>query len=111
VALEQLSVLEAIERLQSLLQESTNDKEQAAVHYEIWRLDNQQEEAGQSAAELYQNLYSKTPDILYGRRYEELTGQTLPASLPLPALPEIITSPPVDLEALMRQVDHFIAQL
>lgn len=104
VVQQRLNVLEAIKQFESLGQTATAEQEQAAVHYEIWRLDNQREDARQNAADLYRHLYAQTPNLTYRRRYEALTGETLPDPPPLPALPDVVGSDLPDLETLMRQV-------
>jgi len=45
------------------------------------------------------------------RRYEELGGEALPDLSPLPAPPPIVTASPLDLEALLAQVDQITAEL
>jgi hypothetical protein len=78
--------------------------EQAALYYEIWRLDPTRQDARQTAADLYRELYSRTPDVEYRKRYAELTGETLPETEPLPPLPEHLLGEPIDLEALFERV-------
>jgi hypothetical protein len=110
VTLQQLNVPEAIKEFELLGRESSSDGEVAAVQYEIWRLDRKNEGARQKTAALYQKLYVRTPNVTYRRRFEELSGETAPDPPSLPELPEIITTPPVDLESLAQQVDQFIAE-
>jgi hypothetical protein len=111
VALQRLNVPEAIKEFELLGRESLSDGEAAAGHYEILRLDRENEDARQKTASLYQKLYVRTPNVTYRLRYEELSGETAPDPPPLPELPEIITTPPIDLESLVQQVDQLIAQL
>jgi len=102
--LEKLNAVEAITELSALLTTWHDDAEQVAVHYEIWRIDPTQEDARQKAALVYGELYSRTPNIEYRQRYEELTGAKLPEPPALPPLPESIMGEPVDLTALLRRV-------
>jgi hypothetical protein len=111
VSLQQSSVPAAMRELESLLQEWPDVAEQAAIQYEIWRLDQTQEARRQRVTALYHDLYTHTPHIEYRQRYEELTGEHLPDPPALPELPAIVTQDPVDLEALLAEVDHVIAGL
>jgi len=110
-ALGQVGPPAAIGELESLLEAWPADPRQAAVQYEIWRLDPEQESRRQAAAGLYRALYAQTPNIKYKQRYEELTGEQLPDPLPLPPLPEIVTREPADLEALLTQFDTLVNEL
>ena len=110
VASDQCDRSVALDELTRMLGEWTKDEEQAALRYELWRLDRDQEAHRQAAAELYRNLYARTPNVEYRKRYEELTGQSLPAPPPLPELPDIVTRNAVNLDALLAQVDQIIAQ-
>ena len=95
----------AILSLATLLQAAQGEAEQAAIHYELWRLDHGQEAHRQQAAAAYQALYAQTPNVEYKWRYEALSGETLSAPPPLPPLPAIVTSETTSLEALAAQVD------
>lgn len=111
VALEQVSVPEAIEQLAWLRPEASDDKERAAIQYESWRLDKTQEVLRRQTAELYHALYTRTPTSIYRQRYKALTGQTLPAPS-LPPLPALISgAPEADLEARLGQVDQLVKQM
>jgi hypothetical protein len=43
-------------------------------------------------------LYERAPAVAYREAYERLTGTRLPPGPPLPALPEMVTREPVDVE-------------
>jgi hypothetical protein len=111
VALGQLMRAAAIESLASWLLEVDEDKERAAIQYEIWLLDKEQEEVRHKTADLYQQLYSHTPNILYRQRYQELTGQTLTEPAPLLEPPAHMMNSSLELEALLIQVDQLLADL
>ena len=90
------------------MDERPDDAEQAAIRYEAWRLDREQESHRRQAADLYKALFAQTPSAEYRQRYEELTGERLPDPPPLPPLPEAVTRRPADLGALLAQVDLLI---
>jgi DNA-binding SARP family transcriptional activator len=100
--------VEAAHELASLRNHWPEDLQQAAILYELWRLDPMQTHHGQRAAVLYGRLSAHTPNITYRQRYQELTGMApaAPPSLPLP--PAAVAGSPVDLEALLAQVDRLI---
>ena len=101
--------VEARELLAQLLDAGQSEADRAAVLYEIGRL--AEKDVGEETAVLYQTLYQRTPNIKYKRRYEKLTGTTLPTPPNLPPLPPIVTNFPVTLEPLLQQVDAFIEEL
>jgi DNA-binding SARP family transcriptional activator/Tfp pilus assembly protein PilF len=101
----------AVAELETLLGQWSEGREQAAIQYELWRLDERQESARRTATELYRRLYAQTPSAEYRHRYQELSGERLPDPPPLPELPDIVTRNPVDLVALLAQVDEIVAQL
>jgi DNA-binding SARP family transcriptional activator/Tfp pilus assembly protein PilF len=90
----QLLPLFAWRELQSLLARWPETWSQAEIYYAMWLLDPRQEEPRRIAAEFYQDAYTSTPDVRYARRFEELTGETLPAPPPLPDLPPQVPPPP-----------------
>ena len=60
------------------------------------------------AAELYRDLYGRTPNVEYRQRIEELTGEPPPDPPPLPPLPQIMAQKTVDLAALLERVETMI---
>ena len=105
----------AIEQLHHLrdawLEHFHGDEEQeAAIHYEIWKLDKTQEHHRVQAANLYHQLYEHTPNNEFRENYQELTGEQLPDPPPLPPLPEIVTRKPIYLENLLVQIDALIQE-
>ncbi|MCB0210777.1 MAG: tetratricopeptide repeat protein [Anaerolineae bacterium] len=103
VAFGQIDKASATNTLLKLLVDWPADSEQAALHNALWQL-NQQETFRQTAANLYQNLYTQTPNIEYRRGYEALTGNTLPAPPPLPKLPEVAPRKSIALDKLLAKV-------
>ena len=77
-ALGQLIASAAATELRALLHQVTSPVQQATIHYEPWRLVPDNEEARTAAAALYRSQYAETGLYLYRRRYQELTGETLP---------------------------------
>jgi len=88
-----------------MLPTAEGETDQAAIHYEIWRLAPTQEAHHRQAAEAYRTLYEHTPNVEYKWRYETLSGERLPPPPSLPPLPPIVTQETVILEALAAQVD------
>jgi hypothetical protein len=86
-----------------------DEAQQAAVQYEICLLDSGGT-MGTETAVLYQTLYNQTPNVKYKRRYERLTGETLPPPPELPPLPQVVTAFAVTTEALQKQVERFIEE-
>jgi len=112
LALDEIDVSTAIHQLEALRVEWSAEHEQAALHYELWRLQPDPALSRRHAAaavELYHSLYRRTRWTDDRRRYEELTGEALPDLAPLPAPSQIVTASPVDLDALLAQVDKIIA--
>jgi len=87
-----------------------NEEQEAAIHYEIWKLDPSQDHHRERAGELYAHLYKHTPSSEFRSRYQELTGEHLPDPPPLPPLPEIVTRKPINLNTLLEQIDALILE-
>ena len=69
----------ALRQLQAMLTDTTEEKKKATLHYELFQLCTENEEFGidtekhrQTALELYQKLYEKTPKFEYKNRIEAL---------------------------------------
>lgn len=62
---------EAVQRLQTLLDDATTDAEKAAVHYGLWSMDDGLMH-GRRALDLYRVLAVRTPNVEYRRRLREL---------------------------------------
>lgn len=103
VLLGETDILRARNELEDLLATWTNENEQAAIYYEIWRLQPDHADVRQKAASLYQSAYESSPNIEYRQRYTELTNETLPDPSPLPSLPAALIEA-VDLDALLERV-------
>ncbi len=65
---------DAPRRLDDMLQQTQDDAEITALHYELWKMTHT-EDHRQAALNLYQTLYKTTPNIDYKTRMEELQGQ------------------------------------
>jgi tetratricopeptide (TPR) repeat protein len=101
-------VASALAELEDLAAHWPDEGEQAALHYEGWRLAPADARRRQAAAEGYRRLYARMRNAEYRRRYGELTGEGLPDPLPLPDLPDLVTRDPVDLAALLAEVDTLV---
>jgi tetratricopeptide (TPR) repeat protein len=109
LALGETGSSEARGELEALGRERPDDREQAAVQFELWRADPGDEDARRRAAELYKTCHERAPDIEYVVRYEELTGQRLPDP---PRLPPLVEEPGnVDLGAILDQLSALRREL
>jgi tetratricopeptide (TPR) repeat protein len=110
VAMGQLDLPDARVELEEMLAEARPGPQQAALHYELWQLDHTGDDHRCRAAELYRTLHLDKPSSEYRRRYEELTGESLHESSPLPDVPEIVERVQVDMDTLLAKVDQIIAE-
>lgn len=101
----------AVHSLQSWLDDWPAAQEQAAILYDLWRLEPGADSLRQQAAMLYHNLYAQTPNVTYRRRYQKLTGKGLPPPPTAPPPPEIVAHSAIDLDVLLHQVDQLIVEL
>lgn len=92
-ALGESSVVEAAAELRELLRDSA-PHQQAALHYELWRLVPGDAAARDTAAAFYRGQWAETGDDESRRRYCELTGETLSTPPPLPDVAELIPEEP-----------------
>ena len=104
VALGQIDEPGAINTLETLLDSWSEDNQQAAIYYDLWRLGYQRETSYQLASELYHQLYNRMPNIEYRQRYQKMTGETLPDPPPLRPLPEVVPSDSINLQALFEKM-------
>ena len=98
-----------IDQLSELLTPDLDEVQRAAVQYEICLLDESAEMCKETAV-LFHKLYEQTPNMIYKRRYERLSGQTLSAPPELPPLPQVVTAFASTTESLLRQVESFIRE-
>jgi class 3 adenylate cyclase/tetratricopeptide (TPR) repeat protein len=91
----------------ALLDARTEEGEQAAIVYQLWRLTGRAEHRDQAAAR-YHELYARTPSAEYRQRLIELTGEAPTEPPPLPAPPPIVGQRTVGLGALLARVDAAI---
>jgi hypothetical protein len=110
VALGQLDLPEARDELEGMLAKEDAQPQRAALHYELWKLDRVDGDHRSKAADLYRTLYADTPGYEYRRRYEELTGESLPEPASLPDLPAIVARGQVNMDTLLAQIDQTIAE-
>ncbi|MBA3531447.1 MAG: tetratricopeptide repeat protein [Ardenticatenales bacterium] len=104
----ELRPAEAREAFEALGEEGQNERNRAALHYQIWRVVPTLTEHREKVAALYRSLYEESPNIEYQRRYEELTRERLPAPPPLAPLPDIVLRHPPSLDGLLRQVEALL---
>lgn len=111
VTLGRVSTDEAIERLRVLEGIWTEPHERALLLDARWHLDPTVEAVRIAAADLYQTLYERTPNIEYRAAHALLTGATLPPGPPLPPLPAPLGEETADIDELLGQVDQIAPQL
>jgi tetratricopeptide (TPR) repeat protein len=95
---------EAVRRVMALVSEESPEPERAAALYTAWEIDSTRADLRDQASALYHMLYDGTPTVEVYRRYQTLTGETLPAPPPLPPLPESILHKMPDLDALLEPI-------
>jgi tetratricopeptide (TPR) repeat protein len=93
----------AAKATEALLEVWQAPHEQAAIHFQLWRLDTERAASQAAAAEAYRRLHERTPNVGYRERYQELTGEALPVPAPLPSLPEDVLGPTPPLDALLAR--------
>jgi tetratricopeptide (TPR) repeat protein len=64
---------QALHQLETMLQATQSQTEQAALYYARWQLD-QKPESGRQALALYQKLYARRPYFQYQQRIDELAA-------------------------------------
>lgn len=64
------------------------------------------DQVAQTAAAL-RSAYEQTPTVELSQRYTDLTGETLPTPAPLPELPALLVSLPMDIDVLIERVELF----
>lgn len=111
ILLDKTSCTETCSSIAALLTPELDERQRALIHYTLARLDPDQEAHRIQAADLYRALYVASPEVEFKRRYEELTGETLPDPPALPPLPEIVTRQQFDTEQLIRQADALITEM
>jgi len=111
VLLGQTLLAAGCEALEALLTPALDERQRALIHYTLAQLDPGQEAHRLQAVDLYRQLYVTSSEIEFKRRYQALTGETLPDPPPLPPLPEIVTRQQFDIEQLIRQADALITEL
>lgn len=100
----QLDAASGAAELDTLAAEWTADEEQVALHYERWRLNRENEEARQQAAQLYRTLYEGAPNEDFRRRYLELTGEALTPNQTLADLVGVPMRTTLDLNQLVGRL-------
>ena len=106
-----LTQREAVIELEQMLSERHMPEQQAALHFEAWRIDPSLESHRAQAAEQYRTLGLDVPLHLYRQRYRELTGESLPEPPPLPDLPDISIPDHFDVESLAAHLKAVAANL
>jgi tetratricopeptide (TPR) repeat protein len=104
-----MSAPEAAANLSQIASVWPQERDQAALHYQIWQFDPSLHGHVESAATAYRRLWTKSGALEYRRRYEELTGESLSDAEALPAPPSAALRGSIDLAELLRGADTLIA--
>jgi predicted ATPase/class 3 adenylate cyclase len=72
---------EALRLLSQMLALARNEREEAAVHYELRLVADQAQTHRERALEIYEELYRRTPQYIYRRRMERIRSESI-ESLP-----------------------------
>ncbi len=86
----ELTGAQAAAELRALLRDEEAPLRQAELYFELWRLAPEDEELRIAAAAIYRREYAETGAEERRRRYQELTGEMLPESPPLPDVSDLI---------------------
>ena len=106
LALGEIDAQAASEALRAMLDTWSDPRQQADLHYQIWKIDPSRQASRDRAAELYTQLHEQTALLRYRTRCQELNGALLEAPA-LPALPSTIP-PSGDLRHAREQVKELI---
>ncbi len=101
----------ALETTRGLTGICTEPHERALVLAAQWRLDPTPDEVRIAAADLYADLYERTPSVEYRDAHAFLTGTCLPPGPPLPPLPDPVGDETANIDELLTQVDQSVRQL
>jgi hypothetical protein len=102
---------DAIKALRTLEDTWTEPHERALLLAARWRYDPTDDAVRTAAAELYRDLYERTPNVEYRTTYALLTGTQLPAGPALPALPSTLGGADTDVDELLGQVVTIAAEV
>ena len=108
IALQHMSVQDAIPELERLLASCVTDNDRADLHYVLWKLNGSRQTDRETAADTYYELYNRSKLEKYRVRYVELTGKELPASMSTDAVPSFVAAHQYDLIDLLNRVDHIL---
>ncbi len=111
VTLGRVSADEAVANLRRLEDAWTEPHERALILEARWRLDPADGAARSAAADLYRDLYERTPRVEYRDAHAFLTGTLLPAGRPLPPLPDALAEVTASISDLLGQVDQIVSEL
>ena len=102
---------EAKEEFEHVLRQSDTPTQQAALYYELWRLDSSQDAYRVQAADLYRTLYAATFVHECRQRYLQLTRELLPEPPPLPNVSELIPLETVCIDEMLARLEPMVAAL
>jgi tetratricopeptide (TPR) repeat protein len=108
IALQQLTVEDAIPELERLLAACVAGKDKADLHYVLWKLNGSRQTDRETAAEIYHALYDRSKLEKYRTRYEDLTGIELPPTPSTADVPSFVAARNYDLLDLLHRVDEVL---
>ena len=104
----QIDAASAIASLVIELENWAEPEQQASVYFTIWQIDPSQTAVRDAAIVLYRDLYAKSSQIKYRKRFEQLTGTLLPEHTPLPLVEGVLQPTSISLESVMQQIEDWI---
>ncbi len=99
-----LTQSQAVAEFERLLSIWISPEQQAELDWRAWQTDSSLECHRLAAAKQFYALATSASAFLFRQRYHELTGEWLPAPVPLPDLPDAVLQIPVNVESLMAEV-------
>jgi len=101
----EISTAAALEKLNTLFVQAADPRQRAAILYEQWRLEPETWRQDQ-VREAYLDLLEQSPTAEARGRAREVGATELPEKPNAPPLPELLSGQPVDLAALLDQVNQ-----
>ncbi|MCB0011242.1 MAG: AAA family ATPase, partial [Anaerolineales bacterium] len=102
---------EAGKALAELLTETTDERSQAQIQYELWLLDKTQNAYREAALPVYQALFATAPEHSLQAPLAEMLGQPIAGDVSLPGLPRQVFVGARTLTALLAEVDALLPRL
>ncbi|WP_218080764.1 tetratricopeptide repeat protein [Anthocerotibacter panamensis] len=110
-ALDEIDEKIAAQELEKMLEQWQEKQYQADLHYALWSLDKTRHTNHDQGAQIYKELYGRTPKLYYSKRYQELTGVLLSDALSLPAISDIQNQDIMSIDEILKLSNSIISDL